>query len=180
MNAIVALCVLDGYIVDVWRRTTTFMYSSLRSNHCYKSCILGTFPEKSLYASSCFCTFKTMEHGFPLQLSQLRACMPETSAGWAHWLPAGSLHTWNMALLDFPNVTGPNGSNSDNKKNRFRRFGMLRVMFSPILQLLLFQWICLEQNVFWASVNNVMILDVAIPSMAAMWKSLHNQVGQVN
>lgn len=130
MNANFALSLLDGYIVDVKENSMLYPYWR-RSNLFYESRWLGAFPKKTLHTSLCFCTFRAMEHGFLPQLNRFRACMPETSAGWASWLPAGSWHTWNTALLDFPNVTGPVGSHSDNKKSRFKRFGMLRVMCSP-------------------------------------------------
>lgn len=63
------------------------------------------------------------------------------------------------ALLDFPFVIRPNGSNSDEKKN----FWLLRNPF-PMTEG--------GKNVSWASEHHKMYLEVAIPRATTMSKSL--------
>ena len=81
---------------------------------------------------------------------------------WAHW--ACSLET---CAADFPNIIGPNGSNSDSKMSHFTQKHLF------VLQPLLFQWLCVEKNAFWVSVHYVMDPEAVITWFYMVWPLCH-------
>lgn len=74
----------------------------------------------------------------------------------------------HAALSFFPNIIGLNGSNQcDNKISHFARIVTLGKNLFTLLQLHLFQRLCVGKYDFWASVHNVTVLEIGID-----WNSL--------